>query len=197
MPRRLCSVMLLFLSIGPALAKGPGRKSEEEPVWIAQSLKPGARLLATAPEHADDRQESAKDAAIRKLLHLMGLKDISDQLMEAVIPQLRPVMLSAVPQGDREKFVDEFSRTFRARFSEDEIVNAEVPIYSSHFSLEEIKQLTQFYESPVGQRFVSALPEVSRESQAAATRIGRKVLLDTFHAMSGEYPALKNVMPTE
>lgn len=38
------------------------------------------------------------------------------------------------------------------------------PAFSKHFTVAEIKELTAFYESPIGQKFISTTPTVMQES---------------------------------
>lgn len=46
------------------------------------------------------------------------------------------------------------------------INNVYYPAFSKHFTLAEIKELTAFYESPIGQKFISTTPTVMQESTA-------------------------------
>jgi hypothetical protein len=93
--------------------------------------------------------------------------------------------------------MDDLSQKFRMRFSSDDIVNAVVPIYARHFSLDDIQALIQFYESPLGQRFVEVLPQISQESQAVGVRMTQKAFLDTLREMSSEYPDLKKPLQSD
>jgi len=44
------------------------------------------------------------------------------------------------------------------------INNVYYPAFSKHFTVAEIKELTAFYESPIGQKFISTTPTVMQES---------------------------------
>jgi hypothetical protein len=44
------------------------------------------------------------------------------------------------------------------------INNVYYPAFSKHFTIEEIKEVTAFYETPTGQKFISTTPTVMQES---------------------------------
>ncbi len=46
------------------------------------------------------------------------------------------------------------------------INNVYYPAFSKHFTVAEIKELLAFYESPIGQKFISTTPTVMQESTA-------------------------------
>ena len=49
------------------------------------------------------------------------------------------------------------------------INNVYYPVFSKHFTVAEIKELTAFYESPIGQKFISTTPTVMQESTTMMT----------------------------
>jgi uncharacterized protein len=72
-----------------------------------------------------------------------------------------------------------------------------VAIYARHFSLEDIQVITKFYESPIGQRMVKEMPDVSRESQTAGMQMDQKIVMQVLWGMSDEYPQLKQMLPPD
>jgi hypothetical protein len=44
------------------------------------------------------------------------------------------------------------------------ITNVYYPAYSKYFTISEIETLTAFYESPIGQKYVSSIPAIMQES---------------------------------
>ena len=63
--------------------------------------------------------------------------------------------------------------------------------------MEDIQGMTKFYESPLGQRMVKEMPDVSRESQTAGMQMDQKVAMDVLRSMSAEYPQLKQMLPPD
>lgn len=53
----------------------------------------------------------------------------------------------------------------------DEMINEMVPLYTNNYTVEEIKQLTTFYKSPVGRKMMSLTPKLSAEGMAIGQRI--------------------------
>ena len=77
------------------------------------------------------------------------------------------------------------------------VTDAEIPVYSHFFSMEDIQGLIKFYESPLGQRVVKTLPQVAQQTQQAGVQMDQKAALDVLRSMSTEYPELKQLLPPE
>lgn len=197
MNRRLAVTVLVF-AFGSARAQTVGQQRSAPEVRSLQ-IQGEPQKLKTPPATPDatEVEEASKEVAIRRLLLLTGATNLTAQMLESAMPQIRSIVGSALPQGEREKFIEDFSQRLRARFGSDDMINAIVPIYARHFSLEDIKALTQFYESSVGQRFVRALPQISKESQAAGAQIGQSAVVDILNEMSSEYPDAKKLLQPE
>ena len=120
------------------------------------------------PGQSKKKGESAKREDIRKLLVLTGSGKLGVQTMNMMIQTFKRTN-PEVPQ----KFWDEFAREVK----EDELVDLVIPIYDKHYTHDEIKQLIEFYESPVGQKSIRVMPQIVQESQAAGQRWGRELAL--------------------
>lgn len=53
----------------------------------------------------------------------------------------------------------------------DEMINEMVPLYANNYTVDEIKQLTTFYKSPVGRKMMTLTPRLSAEGMAIGQRI--------------------------
>jgi uncharacterized protein len=111
-------------------------------------------------------EQDAKRAEIRKLIELTGAANISADALRQIIAPLR----SGFPQVPDE-FWDNFVKEVRS----DELVDLVVPIYDKYYTLEEIRDLTRFYQSPVGQKTIKVLPKLSAEAIDAGQEWGRMV----------------------
>ena len=49
------------------------------------------------------------------------------------------------------------------------------PIYSKYLSIEDLKELIKFYESPVGKRIVAANPAIVQETMSKSFALGQKI----------------------
>ncbi len=50
-----------------------------------------------------------------------------------------------------------------------------LPIYSKHFTLEELEQLIAFNRTPLGQKVIAEMPMVMKESMSAGQEWGRQL----------------------
>jgi hypothetical protein len=104
---------------------------------------------------AGQGKESEKVVAIRRLMELTGAGQLGMQAMGQMVAVFRSQM-PGVPQ----KFWDDFMR----EVNPDELVNLTVPIYEKHLSLQEIKDIIKFYETPAGRKLITVMPQVTAES---------------------------------
>jgi hypothetical protein len=78
------------------------------------------------------------------------------------------------------KVPEQFWNDFRAGIHTDEMTAMLVPIYDKHFSEDEIRELNTFYQTPLGQKLLKELPNVTQESMNAGqdwgTRLGDKLM---------------------
>jgi hypothetical protein len=53
----------------------------------------------------------------------------------------------------------------------DEILAESIPLYASTYTVDEIRQLGAFYQSPVGQKMLANMPKLMAESMAISQRV--------------------------
>ena len=132
---------------------------------------------ATTPRAASGL--SAKHQDTEKLMELVGtrqiLRDLFDQDIEAQIAAMRRARPD-VP----DQFWQDFTVEFKHQASPDELMKAILPIYDKHFTHQEIRQLIVFYQSPLGRKISTTLPEIQRESVEAGRAWGEN-LGDRMH----------------
>jgi hypothetical protein len=159
-------------------------------VALAALLLGAINMLAQAAPH--QQVDPAKAADIRRLLELTGTKKLMEQMMNTAGDQLKSSFAKALPQNERsQKIVEAFLQKFQARFNSEMLAEQVIPIYDKYLSAEDIKGLIQFYASPLGQRMVTALPQIARESQSAGYQLGQKVARQVLQEVQEEYPELK------
>ena len=159
---------------------------------IAQERPAAPR--AKAPAHASSSEtphnvDPSKEAVIRQLMEITGAKALGEQLMKAGMEQFRTSITEAQPDNPRAKqFVDAFQTRFQKHFDPTALTDKVVPIYDKYLTEEDVKGLLDYYNSPLGQRMLKALPEVARESQAAGFALGQKAAQETLEELKAEYP---------
>ena len=69
----------------------------------------------------------------------------------------------------------------------DEMITEMVPLYTNNYSVEEIRQLTAFYKSPVGRKMMTLTPKLAAEGMAIGQRIMNprlgKLMQDTMQEL--------------
>jgi uncharacterized protein len=120
-------------------------------------------FITTASLYAEE-QTGTKQKEIKKLLILTGAEQITSQVLNRMILSFKELN-PEVPS----KFWDEFAKQANA----EQLTDSLVPIYNKYFTQKEIKQLIDFYQSPVGKKFVKVQPEIMKESMEAGQKWGQ------------------------
>jgi hypothetical protein len=150
---------------------------------------------AAKASRAQMQAEQTKQADIRRLLQITGAGSIATQSMDQMEKTVRPMVTDALPPGDyREKLVDLFFEKFRAKRQPEELADLVIPIYEKYYSEEDIKGLIQLYQTPLGKKMLSTLPQVMAESQAAGTKWGEQIGRESMMEVLAEHPELQKAM---
>jgi hypothetical protein len=116
----------------------------------------------------------------------------SDQVQESVnysAEQYREKLLATVASDDNNQaFVNAVITGYEKKFDVDQVTEQLVAIYDKHYSSEEIKELLQFYGSPIGQRVATEAAKISREIQAATRATAAKAVKDALQETKEEHP---------
>jgi len=101
------------------------------------------------------------------------------------------MMNNSLPPGDyRDKLIDLFLAKFRSKIEPQHMLDMAVPIYDKHLSHEEIKGLIQFYQTPLGQKTLTELPQMMSELQTEGQSWGRTMGQDSMQEVLAENPDL-------
>jgi uncharacterized protein len=103
----------------------------------------------------------------KKLIAAMG----TEETLKRIVPQLINQLKQAMPQAP-----ESYWRELQANLDFKQLIDdVYVPIYEKYFSDEEIKAMTQYYESPLGKKFIATLPKATEEAMLAATEWSRRL----------------------
>lgn len=150
----------------------------------AQTADPAAKPAAVI--------DPAKDAAIRKLFEVMGTKDAMRQVIASMSGTIRPLLESSLPRGEyRAQLIDLFFQRLQVKLRVDDLLELAIPVYDKYFSLEDIDGLTKFYQTPLGKKAISVLPQVLLEAQAAGKKLGQEMGRQSMIEVLDEHPDLK------
>jgi uncharacterized protein len=72
---------------------------------------------------------------------------------------------------------DEFWDSARSEFrnSVDEMLQKLVPIYYKYYTLDDLKQLNEFYKSPLGQKVIDTKPMIMKDSYDIGLEFGKDI----------------------
>ena len=158
------------------------------PAGVEASPQSAAARPATAHSSAID---PAKETDIRTLLDLVGAGDQVQESVNYSAEQYREKLLATVANNDKNQaFVNAVITDYEKKFDVDQVTEQLVAIYDKHYSSEEIKELLQFYGSPIGQRVASEAPRISREIQAATRATAVKAVKDALQETKEENPGV-------
>lgn len=82
-------------------------------------------------------------------------KSMSDAQKQAAVPELQK---NAIP-----KLVDSAGQVFTTEQFRNDAVQAQTQAYARYYSTQEIKDLTTFYRSPTGRKFIEVQDQVGRD----------------------------------
>ena len=134
----------------------------------------------------------AKEADIRRLIEMTGGNGMGKQMGQSIMEQIQPALEGMLPAGARrEEILKAFRTEFELRFDPGELTGLMIPIYDKHMDHKEIQELLTFYQTPLGQRLLKALPEIMMESQAVGSRWSEKIFQDVIRQMEEEFPELQ------
>lgn len=118
-------------------------------------------LAAAAPVAAQGEPSASEVAAIRELLEVSRTRENFVRAMELGMEQGGAGDLTPRVRQVLREFMDEH---FRFEDMEPEFIR----MYADLYTEEEIRGMTAFYRTPVGQRVIETLPELTAASQRIA-----------------------------
>jgi uncharacterized protein len=131
-----------------------------------------ALVLVLAAASATSAQDSASfRERVGQLLRLTGAADMGDQVANSIfqsvvasMSQTNPNVPPRVMAIAQEVAAEQFGALFS---DEQKLLDLYLPIYARHFSESELEELIRFYQTPIGQKAVRAMPAVVQESMQA------------------------------
>ena len=139
--------------------------------------------------------DPVKEAAIRKLFEVQGTKTSMEQVISEMSANMKPTLSKMLPPGEyQDKLIPLFFEKFQSKLKTDDLLDLIVPIYDKHLSKEDIDGLAQFYQTPLGKKMTSVLPQVLVESQTAAMNMGQELGRKAMLEVLAEHPELEKAM---
>lgn len=146
-------------------------------------------ILGLVPLFAFAQEQSHIDAA-KELLELTHSDQMVEKTYEQIMPYLQQMTGEKDADAERQKIIDgHFARSMEAMMEElnwEKMEPFMVDAYVSAYSEEELRELSQFYASPIGQKFVSKTPELTEASMRMAMQMMEK-LRPRLKELQGEF----------
>ncbi|MDR1626705.1 MAG: DUF2059 domain-containing protein [Spirochaetia bacterium] len=116
----------------------------------------------------------ASNEDVRRLFEVMDMKNIGLQTFDAMIGQMGSLFPN-VPPG--------FLEAFREKLDFSPLIDACIPIYAKYYSHDEIMQLIEFYQSPIGRKTIELTPAITEESMAISMEWALRLSQQLIEAM--------------
>jgi hypothetical protein len=187
--------MKISVVLGVCLTLGSlGVSAQHAPPTGAKSPDPQTSA-SKANQPTQSKIDPAKEADIRKLLDLVGTKALVSQTIESMSKSIKPLLTNSLPPGDyREKLVDLFFAKFTTKTNVEHLLDLAVPVYDKNFSHQEIRALIEFYQTPLGQKAITALPKVTAEMQEHGRKWGEDLGKQCMLEVLSEHPELADAL---
>jgi len=184
MKRLATLVAVLLLAAFCSAQDSPSSADQEQSV-----------AAAAKASRAQVKNAQSKEADIRHLLDLTHAGATATQAMNALEGNIRPLLTNSFPPGEyREKLIELFFQKFHSKLDQQTIVDLAVPVYEKYYSDEEIKQLIQLYDTPLGQKMLATMPKLMAELQAAGEKRGQELGRESMQEVLAEHPEMQQAL---
>ena len=129
------------------------------------------------------------------MFEVMGMTKMMQQVLAGMSSNMKPMLMSSLPSGEyREKLADLFLQKFQSKLRVEQLMDLAVPIYAKYFSKEELEGLMRFYQTPLGQKALSVLPQTMVEMQTESMKVGETLGREAMIEVLDEHPDLKKAL---
>jgi hypothetical protein len=167
--KRLALILLLELLAGPFAAR-----AEDAPSPVA------AAIVAEKPAQSDAAQRAALS---REVVQLFGLRTLMSNVMTVTSKTILPIILEANP-GQDARIEPIITAAVQKAIMEHmgELEGNRAAVYADYFTVGELEQLRDFYQSPVGQKLIKVTPDMMARSAA----LDHDLMIDAVRAANKE-----------
>jgi len=182
---------VFFLLLGAPLVYG---QSAAPAARTNKDEKSAANAQATSTKPAATTG-SAREAAIRKLFEVSGIKESMKSTMAAAMDNIRPTLARNLPPGEYQgKLIDLFIERFQQKVKVDDIVELIIPIYDKYLSMEDVDALTKFYQTPAGKKALTTMTQVMVECANVSQKYGEDAGRQAMIEVIAEHPEIQKAI---
>lgn len=124
-------------------------------------------LLINTSSFGQSSNEYSK--TLKHMFEISGTEKSYQSAIEQMFTMFKQ-QYPSVPSNVWEDLKKEFSKT-----SLDDLTKMLVPVYSKHLTVDDLKQLIEFYQTPVGKKFAKKTPLIMKESIQVGQEWGMKI----------------------
>ena len=136
-------------------------------------------ILSLGSSVLADELTPAKEADIKKLMELTGAINIGFQLGKMMSQQINQQIRSLRPDIPTHALdiVDEeiFNLAKKSMAEEGGLIDILITIYSKYYTHQEIKGLTEFYQTDLGKKTIRIMPNLMSESMIAGQQWAQRL----------------------
>ncbi|HKR02008.1 MAG TPA: DUF2059 domain-containing protein [Pyrinomonadaceae bacterium] len=169
----------------------------ESKLWhTGRLMKMGLIILGLALLCAHSSRVVAQDAAkekrdnIRRLLVVTKSAELGAQIIEHSLSQIKENLLripgEPLAPAVLERILQIASEEMHTQFSAEKMIDAVIPIYDKYLSAEEVKALLAFYESPLGQKVTTVMPQIMNEAYGEGIKLGEAATVRVLQKIEAE-----------
>ena len=116
---------------------------------------------------------------LKKMLQLTDAVNIGLSTAENMLLQQK----KAAENNEMNTFFTAFLKELKSPRVYSLFENIFVKIYRKHYTLAEVKQLNQFYATPLGKKTIQVTPATLMESQEQCGKLGQMLAMEVFQQM--------------
>jgi hypothetical protein len=169
----VCLFMLTLLHAQQPKQKPKPEKAKSEKIDTVNPPPEQMVLVDTDPLIDFDTTAVPDDEltrSIKKLLDLTGYLKSSAEIIKTIYET--EDMKALLPEDFRNKFIAAYEEN---GFAYKYLALITIKNYRKYFTLEDIKQLTNFYETPAGKKMTAVYPELMRDNSLEGAKLGKWV----------------------
>lgn len=143
---------------------------------IAASLL-AAAFLTAGPAWPQAASPDAL-AAAKELVVAARTADQFKTVLPLIMQQMKPLIVKGRPavEKDYDSIMPVLVETMNQQMGG--FIEDVATVYAANFTAEELRQVTAFYRTPAGQKFLEKMPVIAQQSMAAGQKFGQKITQD-------------------
>jgi uncharacterized protein len=133
-----------------------------------------ALVFSAAPAAPQSPSEDTLRAA-RELVIASRAGDQIKMLLPLIVQQIKPMIVQNRPEVERD--LDQIMPLMLGLMNSriEQFTDTMAQIYARSFTVDELRQMQAFYQSPTGQKLLDRTPAIAQESMALGQKIGQGI----------------------